>query len=632
MSLDPEFLSRLQFAWVVGWHILLPAFTIGLASFIALLEGAYALTGRAVFLNLSQFWLRIFAISFGMGVVTGIVMPFQFGTNWSRLSDAAGNIISPLLAYEGLTAFFLEATFLGVLLFGRKLVPPAMHFVAAVLVAVGTLLSAFWILATNSWMQTPVGYEVVDGLFYPKDWFAIVFSPSLPYRFAHTVSAFYVTTAFVVLGVGAYTVRRGQSPAEGRMMLRLALWFLVIFVPIQVVLGDLHGLNTLEHQPAKLAAIEGLWDGGSGVPASIIGWPDQKEERNIAEIAIPKLGSLYLTHSWNGAVKGLKDFPADRRPPVAVVYFAFRIMVGIALLMLAMVACGLFLLWRRRLDDTAWYLKACQFTVCLGFIAVIAGWTTTEVGRQPWTDLRPDAHGEFVLAVADRRQCAAVARALRRRLSDHLPDRHLHHAAFRLARPRRFGGRRAGRQRPAEIADRGARARNRGDTLMPALDLVPIWTAILAIGVFFYVALDGFDLGVGMLYNFAPDRECARSGDELDRADLGRQRDLAHSRQRRPAGRFPGRLRHHHSGGLFPDPFDAAGADLPRACLRIPLPRRRAPHVLGSRLCRGLCAGGFRPRRGARLVHPGLPGRRPPLRRRLVRLLHAVFDFLRASP
>ena len=243
MHLDPEFLSRIQFAWVIGWHILLPAFTIGLASFIAFLEGAYALTKRAVFLNLSQFWLRIFAISFGMGVVTGIVMPFQFGTNWSRFSDVAGNIISPLLAYEGLMAFFLESTFLGVLLFGRKLVPPAMHFVAAVLVAGGTLLSAFWILATNSWMQTPAGYEMIDGRFFPKDWFEIVFSPSLPFRFMHTVSAFYVTTAFVVLGVGAYTVRRGQSPLEGRMMLRLALWFLAIFVPIQAVLGDLHGLE-----------------------------------------------------------------------------------------------------------------------------------------------------------------------------------------------------------------------------------------------------------------------------------------------------------------------------------------------------------------------------------------------------
>jgi cytochrome d ubiquinol oxidase subunit I len=385
MQLDPEFLSRMQFAWVIGWHILLPAFTLGLASYIAFLEGAYALTKLPVFLNLSQFWLRIFAISFGMGVVTGIVMPFQFGTNWSRFSDAAGNVISPLLAYEGIVAFFLEATFLGVLLFGRKLVPPAMHFLAAVLVAGGTLASAFWILATNSWMQTPVGYEVIDGRYFPKNWFEIVFSPSLPYRLAHTVSAFYVTTAFVVLAVGAYTVRRGQSPAEGRLMLRLALWFLAIFVPLQIVLGDMHGLNTLAHQPAKLAAIEGLWDGGNGVPASIIGWPDQTAERNLGEIAIPNLGSLYLTHSWDGAVKGLKDFPPDQRAPVVIVYFSFRIMVGIGLLMLAMVATGLILLARKQLDRTQWYLRLCQFTGCLGFLAVIAGWTTTEVGRQPWT-------------------------------------------------------------------------------------------------------------------------------------------------------------------------------------------------------------------------------------------------------
>src|SRR5258708_10016021 len=385
MHFDPVLLSRIQFAWVIGWHILLPAFTVGLASFIAFHEGSYALTRRPIFLDLSQFWLRIFAISFGMGVVTGIVMPFQFGTNWSRFADDAGNVISPLLAYEGLTAFFLEATFLGVLLFGRKLVPPAMHFVAALLVAAGTLSSSFWILATNSWMQTPVGHEIIDGRFFPKDWLAIIFSPSFPYRLAHTVSAFFVTTAFVVLGVGAYTLRRRLSLEHGRLMLRLALWFLAIFVPAQVVLGDLHGLNTLAYHPAKLAAIDGLWEGGNGVAASIIGWPDQSAERNLGEIAIPRLGSLYLTHSWDGAVKGLKDFPVDQRPPVAIVYFTFRIMVGIALLMLTVVAAGFVLMTRGRLDQTGWYLRLCQLTSCLGFIAVIAGWTTTEVGRQPWT-------------------------------------------------------------------------------------------------------------------------------------------------------------------------------------------------------------------------------------------------------
>jgi cytochrome bd ubiquinol oxidase subunit I len=385
MHLDTVLLSRIQFAWVIGWHILLPAFTVGLASLIAFLEVAHVLTQRRVFLDLSQFWLRIFAISFGMGVVTGIVMPFQFGTNWSRFADDAGNIISPLLAYEGLTAFFLEATFLGVLLFGRKLVPQPMHAVAAVLVAIGTLSSSFWILATNSWMQTPSGYEIIDGRFFPKDWMEIVFSPSFPYRLAHTVSAFYVTTAFVVLGVGAYTLRCGRAVAEGRMMMKLALFFLILFVPAQIVIGDMHGLNTLAHQPAKLAAIEGLWDGGSGVPASLIGWPDEAQERNLYEISIPRLGSLYLTHSWDGAVKGLKDFPPDQRPPVEIVYFSFRIMVGIALLMLAVVVSGLALMRLGRLERSVWYLRLCQVTTCLGFIAVIAGWTTTEVGRQPWT-------------------------------------------------------------------------------------------------------------------------------------------------------------------------------------------------------------------------------------------------------
>jgi cytochrome d ubiquinol oxidase subunit I len=234
-------------------------------------------------------------------------------------------------------------------------------------------------------MQTPAGFEVVDGRYVPTDWLAVVFSPSFPYRLAHTVSAFYVTTGFVVLGVGAYTLLKRQKIAEGRMMLRLALWFLAIFVPLQIVLGDLHGLNTLEYQPAKLAAIEGLWDSGRGVPASIIGWPDEAAERNIAEIEIPKVGSLYLTHSWDGEVKGLKDFPRDQRPPVAIVYFAFRIMVGMGLLMLAMVAVGQVLLWRGQLDQSHWYLKLCKWTSVLGFIAVIAGWTTTEVGRQPWT-------------------------------------------------------------------------------------------------------------------------------------------------------------------------------------------------------------------------------------------------------
>src|SRR5215475_8400484 len=266
MSFDPVFLSRFQFAWVIAWHILLPAFTVGCASFIALLEGLNFATGRAVYGRISMFWIRIFAIAFGMGVVTGIVMPFQFGTNWSRYASATANVLSPLFAYEGLTAFFLEAAFLGVLLFGRKLVPPWAHFVAALMVALATLFSSFWILAANSWMQTPAGYEIVNGQFFPTDWVAVIFSPSFPYRLAHVVVGFYVTTGFAVLGVGAYLVRREPSAAEGRTMLSMALWLLTVLVPLQMLIGDQHGLNTREYQPAKLAAIEARWDTGRRVP------------------------------------------------------------------------------------------------------------------------------------------------------------------------------------------------------------------------------------------------------------------------------------------------------------------------------------------------------------------------------
>ena len=260
---------------MIAWHILLPAFTVGLASYIALLEGIHLVTGREVYLRVSIFWTRIFSIAFGMGVVTGIVMPFQFGTNWSSFADATANVLSPLFAYEGLTAFFLEAAFLGVLLFGRKLVPPWAHFIAALMVALGTLFSSFWILAANSWMQTPAGYELVDGLFHPTDWMAVIFNPSFPYRLAHTVTAFYVTTGFVVAGVGALYLRQGRFPEEARVMLSMTLWLLTVLVPLQILIGDGHGLNTREHQPAKLAAIEAHWETGTRVPLILFAIPDQ---------------------------------------------------------------------------------------------------------------------------------------------------------------------------------------------------------------------------------------------------------------------------------------------------------------------------------------------------------------------
>ena len=385
MPIDPLLLSRMQFAWVIAWHILLPAFTVGAASYIALLEGLHLATRRDVYLHVSNFWIHIFAVAFGMGVVTGIVMPFQFGTNWSRLSEIAGNIIGPTLAYEGLMAFFLEAAFLGVLLFGRRLVPPWAHFIAALMVALGTLFSAFWILATNSWMQTPAGYTRIDGRFYPADWFAVIFNPSFPYRLAHTVTGFYVTTGFVVLGVGAYTIRRGLFREEGRVMMMTALSLLAVLVPLQMLFGDQHGLNTRQFQPAKLAAIEGRWDTGSGVPLTLFALPDQRGERNDYAIEVPYLGSLILTHSLDGTIQGLKDFPADQRPPVAIVFFAFRIMVGLAVVMLLVVSVGWWLRYRGSLFYNGWYLRACQFAIPIGFIAVLAGWTTTEEGRQPWT-------------------------------------------------------------------------------------------------------------------------------------------------------------------------------------------------------------------------------------------------------
>jgi cytochrome d ubiquinol oxidase subunit I len=382
---DPAFLSRLQFAWVIGWHILLPAFTVGAASFIAVAEGLSLTTGREVYARVSIFWTKIFSIAFGMGVVTGIILPFQLGTNWSRYADAVANVLSPLFAYEGLTAFFLESAFLGVLLFGRTLVPPWAHFVAAVMVASGTLFSSFWILSANSWMQTPTGYEVVSGQFLPKDWLEVIFSPSFPYRLAHTVVAFFVTAGFVILGVGAYHVRRESSDEEGRTMLSMALWLLTALVPLQMVIGDLHGLNTRKYQPAKLAAIEARWNTGRGVPLTLFAIPDDDAATNRFAIEIPRLGSLVLTHDINGEVTGLKDFPADQRPPVAIPFFGFRLMVGCGLLMLGVVLWGGWLRWRKKLFDTPLFLRLSQAASGLGFVAVIAGWCVTEVGRQPWT-------------------------------------------------------------------------------------------------------------------------------------------------------------------------------------------------------------------------------------------------------
>lgn len=385
MALDPLLLSRIQFAFVIAFHIVFPALTVGLASYIALLEGLYLVRRDERYLQASKFWLRIFAVSFGMGVVSGIVMPFQFGTNWAGFSDRVANVIGPLLAYEGLTAFFLEAGFLGVLLFGRERVPPWAHFAAALLVAAGTLFSSFWIMALNSWMQTPAGYVVEAGRFIPDSFAAIIFNPSFPYRLAHTVCGFYLTTGFVVLGVSAYHLARDQQRSVSLLTARMAVGFLALMVPLQIAIGDAHGLNTLKYQPAKVAAMEGLWTSQAPAPSVLFAIPDQATRENHFELAIPRLASLYLTHSWNGRVTGLDAFAPADQPPVVPVFFAFRIMVGIGLSMLAVAWWGAWLAWRGRLAASKRFLAVARWMTPSGFVAVLAGWTVTEVGRQPWT-------------------------------------------------------------------------------------------------------------------------------------------------------------------------------------------------------------------------------------------------------
>jgi cytochrome bd ubiquinol oxidase subunit I len=384
MELDPVLLARLQFAFTIAFHIIFPSFTIGLSAFIATLLLRWLITGREHLHRLARFWTKIFAVSFAMGVVSGIVLSYQFGTNWSRFSVVVGNVVGPLIGYEVLTAFFLEATFLGVMLFGWKRVPPWLHVFSAIAVAVGTAMSAFWILSANSWMQTPAGHELRDGIAYPVDWLAVIFNPSFPYRLAHMLTAAYLTTSLVVLAVGARYLLAGRFADEGRTMMRMAVGMLAALGPLQLLIGDQHGLNTLDQQPIKIAAMEGHWDGSKPGALVLFAWPDEKAEMNRFEIAIPKAGSMILKHDPEGLYPGLKSVPAAERPPVVPVFFAFRLMVGVGLIIIAAGVVGLWLWWRRRLFDARWYLTLAAHGWWLGFVAVIAGWIVTETGRQPW--------------------------------------------------------------------------------------------------------------------------------------------------------------------------------------------------------------------------------------------------------
>lgn len=380
-------LARIQFGFTISFHIIFPAITIGLASYLTVLEVFWLKTKREVYRDLYHFWVKIFAVNFGMGVVSGLVMAYQFGTNWSYFSDFAGSITGPLLAYEVLTAFFLEAGFLGVMLFGWNRVGPGLHLFATAMVALGTLISASWILASNSWMQTPQGFEIIDGRAVPVDWLNVIFNPSFPYRLAHMSVAAFVATALFVVSSAAWHLLRGNDSRPVKKMFSMGLWMLFFVAPLQAFIGDLHGLNTLKHQPAKLAAMEGHWENkpGEGVPLVLFGWPDMEREETRFAVEIPRLGSLILTRTWDGTIPALKDFPREDRPNSTVVFWSFRIMVGLGILMIVLGVWGAALRWRGKL----WHSKIFQrFALIMGptgLIAILAGWYTTEIGRQPWT-------------------------------------------------------------------------------------------------------------------------------------------------------------------------------------------------------------------------------------------------------
>lgn len=386
-GMTAETLARIQFAFTVSFHIIFPAFSIGVASYLAVLNGLWLRTRDQTYLTLFNYWKKIFAVAFGMGVVSGIVMSYQFGTNWSVFSDKTGPVLGPLMAYEVLSAFFLEAGFLGIMLFGRERVGDKLHMLATAMVAFGTLMSATWILSVNSWMQTPAGYSMNElGQFVPEDWWQIVFNPSFPYRLVHMVLAAYLTTALVVGGVGGLHLLRDAKDAPARRMFSMAMWMLIIVAPLQILAGDFHGINTLEHQPAKVMAMEGHYDSHpDGAPLILFGIPNAEEKRVDYAIQIPKLSSLILKHHWDAPIDGLDTIPDADEPPVAIVFWSFRVMVGLGFAMLGLGAWSVLRRLKGRLYEDRWLQRAAIAMGPTGFVAVLAGWVTTEVGRQPFT-------------------------------------------------------------------------------------------------------------------------------------------------------------------------------------------------------------------------------------------------------
>jgi cytochrome bd ubiquinol oxidase subunit I len=384
MIFDTVTIARIQFAFTIAFHILFPAFSIGLVTFLAIMEGAWLKTKNPVYFNLCKFWIKIFALTFGMGVVSGIVMEFQLGTNWSQYTRAVGPALGGLFTYEVLTAFFIEAGFLGVMIFGWERVGPRLHYLATLLVVAGVTLSAFWILSANSWMQFPSGTTFTNGQYVVDDWMQVIFNPLAWPRFLHMLLSAYITTGWVIAGISAYYILQGKYRVFSETALRWVLPALLVLIPVQIFLGDRAGLNILKYQPVKTAAIEANWQTQPGAPLILFALPLQQQEKNAAEISIPKLGSLINTHHWDGELPGLKSVPAADRPWVAPVFYSFRIMVGLGVIMLLLAVVGTILLWRRQLFSSRWFLRGCVYFSPAGFIAILTGWFTAELGRQPW--------------------------------------------------------------------------------------------------------------------------------------------------------------------------------------------------------------------------------------------------------
>jgi len=377
-------LSRIQFALTISMHILFPAFSIGLATFLAIMEGMWLLTKKSVYLSICKFWIKVFALTFGMGVVSGIVMEFQLGTNWSLMTKEIGDVLGALFTYEVLTAFFIEAGFLGVMIFGWNRVGPKLHYFSTLLVTLGVSLSAFWILSANSWMQTPTGVSFNHGHFLVQNWMQVIFNPSVFPRFIHMLLAAYISTLFAIAGISAFYLLHQRHHDMARICLSFAMWALIILVPLQIFIGDTVGLIIHQFQPLKTAAMEAVWHTQAGAPLVLVAWPDMAQENNLYALTIPHLASVLNTHQWNGVLTGLATVSPKDQPYVPFVFFSFRLMVGLGVLMLLLVFLGLILRIRKRLYDTRWFLRLCQYFAPAGFFALWAGWITAETGRQPW--------------------------------------------------------------------------------------------------------------------------------------------------------------------------------------------------------------------------------------------------------